>query len=218
MLLRSAPLHLHSSPVYQITNLINLTLHQPHSLHLSSIYLFLWCFISATEAFPLSCRQAVTHPCVSWAVSLDIHLWKCLGALLTHVGGVGMADVVQIGAMWTEPLQMAKVWCQLFYWFKKNPPTAIKWWLSLKTPVVNKIRLHVSFCMFVLLHTARNVLPPGGTRGHCSHLYRKVEQQLASQKNIFIFFVSWIQFDEVSCLYLCQNSKLTTYSLTQTVS
>lgn len=114
-------------------------------LHLSVPVMFPLCNWSFSSVFSPGCDSSLRLlSCFPWHSSVKMFGW----VLLTHVGGVGMADVVQIGAMWTEHLQMAQHWCQLFYWFEKNPSISIKWWFFLKTLVVNKICLHVSFCKF----------------------------------------------------------------------
>lgn len=154
------PLHLHSSPLYQITNLINLTLSiSPpfiRSCDVSSLrlklflcLLRLWLMLVSPELFPSK------FICENVFFVLE-------GGLLSH-GGVGMADVAQIGAMWTEHLQMAEDGCQLVLLIWIESPISIKWCLLLKSPAVSQARLHVS-CMFVLLHTAGDLLPPGGSR------------------------------------------------------
>lgn len=111
------PPHLHSSPVYQITDLINLSHSPSSSLYLSSIHLFLWCFISATKAFSVfspSCNRLVS-PELLPLTFLWGNVW--VGGVNNACWGHGNADVVQIGAMLTEHLQMAKDWCQLTWLF-----------------------------------------------------------------------------------------------------
>lgn len=99
------PLPLHSSPVYQITDLISLTLHQPHSLRLPP-------FIPSCDVPSLRLKLFLCLLARLWLILVhpelfpsSVSLWKCLGGFINACWGRGnswCADPCHVNRTFTD--------------------------------------------------------------------------------------------------------------------